>query len=237
MTGQKIINLAYLLSNTNSATFLDGNEANIYEHLNTFYGHRVLDILRVRVDKNASMQSSTTTLLSTEGLVSGDNGYNGEYAFPTNLLRPVRVEVSYDGINWIKCQVYDNAMNQKSEYNETQIKESFNERNPRVDFFRNSYKIRPLKTSAGNIDKGIYIEYEKRQVDFTSSTSPTEIEQNLHDILAYDLAGLEFIMHPEQHSQEQVVYFEKKKREVEKRFLNHYKTRLGNAKKMTFLYG
>jgi hypothetical protein len=135
MTGQKIINLAYLLSNTNSATFLDANETNIYEHLNTLYGHRILDILRVRVDKNASIQNSTTDFVSSTGLVKGDNGYNGEYTFPDDLLRPVRVEVSYDGVNWVKCQVYDNAMNQKSEYNETQINETFQYRKPTSRLF------------------------------------------------------------------------------------------------------
>lgn len=235
MTGQKIINLAYLLSNTNSATFLDANETNIYEHLNTLYGHRILDILRVRVDKNASIQNSTTSFLSSTGLVKGDNGFNGEYTFPDDILRPVRVEVSYDGVNWKKCQIYDNAINQGSEYNETQINDDFSIENPRVDFFRNSYKIRPINTKA-TVENGVYIEYEMRQQSFTSTTSPAEIEANLQDVLAYDLAGLEFIMHPEQHSQEQAIYFEKKKREVEKRFLNHYKTRLGNAKKITFTY-
>lgn len=236
MIGSSIANLAYTLSNTNSATFLDGDSTNLYVHLNTFYGHRILDILRVRVDRNATINEATTDLISTVGLSEGNNGYNGEYAFPADLLKPVRFEVSYDGITWKKARIYDNALNLGSEYNDTQLKGDFSEDDPCVDFSRNSFKLRPPKTTAGNITKGIYIEYEKRQADFTSSTAPTEIEANLQDILAYDLAELEFIMHPEAHTPTQINLFKQKKKEVEDRFLEFYKNALQVNKKITFVY-
>lgn len=136
MIGSAIISLSYRLVNKDSSTFLDGNSTNILADLNRLYGHRVLDILRVRVDKNASITNATTTHVSTVGLVAGDNGYNGEYAFPSDLLRPVRFEVSYDGVNWLKATVYDNELNQGSEYNNTQLVASFSEQEPRVDFTR-----------------------------------------------------------------------------------------------------
>lgn len=234
MIGSDIVEKSYRLTNSDSATFLDGNSTNIYKDLNTAYGHRILDILRVRVDKNASIQEAKTTLVSTVGLVSGDNGYNGEYAFPADLLRPTRFEVSYDGLIWIKCKIYDNAINEWSEFNDTQINDNFSQSEPRVDFTRNSYKVRPLKSTPGNIVNGIYIEYEKRQADFTSSTSPSEIEANLQDILAYDLAELEIIMHPEKYTNQFLQIFNKKKSEVEQRFLEFYATRFTNKKRMTF---
>lgn len=236
MIGSSIANLAYTISNTNSSTFLDGNSTNLYVHLNTLYGHRILDILRVRVDRNATINEATTDLISTVGLVVGDNGYNGEYAFPTDLLKPVRFEVSYDGITWKKCRIYDNALNLGSEYNDTQLEGDFSEDDPCVDFTRNSYKLRPPKTTAGNITKGIYIEYEQRQSDFTSTTAPSQIETNLQDILAYDLAELEFIMHPDSHTPNQIQLFKQKKREVEDRFLEFYKSNLKVNKKMSFNY-
>lgn len=236
MIGSKILNLAYTLTNTSSSNFLDADSTNIYEHLNTFYGHRVLDILRMRVDKNATIENATTDLKSTVGLSEGDNGYNGEYAFPSDLLKPVRVEVSYDGDTWLKCNIYDNALNQGSEYNDEQIESGFSQDNPRVDFTRNSYKIRPTKNTAGDITKGIYIEYEKRQDDFTDSTAPSEIESNLQDILAYDLAELEMIMHADRYKPQQVNLFRAKKAEVTERFKEFYINRLGNQKTMTFKY-
>ena len=234
MVGERILNLAYTLTNTNSGTFLDANSTNIYQHLNTLYGHRVLDILRVRVDKNATIQEATTDLISTVGLSEGDNGFNGEYSFPSNLLKPSRFEISYDGVTWKKCRIYDNALNDRSEYNDTQLESDFSQEDPRVDFTRNSYKIRPPKTTVGNITKGVYIEYERRQSDFTSSTAPSEIESNLQDILSYDIASLEYIMHPESHSQTQIQLFNKQKQEVEQRFLEFYKKQITSNKVMSF---
>jgi hypothetical protein len=236
MNGASILNLAYTLTDTSATTFLDGSSTNIYAHLNTLYGHRVLDVLRVRVDKNASITNARTDLISTVGLSEGDNGYNGEYAFPSDLLRPVRIEVSYDGVTWTKCEIYDNAINTSSEFNETQINTDFSQQYPRVDFSRNSYKIRPTKDSAGNITNGIYIEYEKRQADFAADTTPSEIETNLHDILAYDLAELEFIQHADKHSVNQLTMFNKKRTEMEQRFFNHYAMKLGNKQSITYQF-
>ena len=236
MIGSEILSNAYTLVNKVESTFLDGSTATFYKRLNTLYGHRILDILRVRVDKNATIEEATTDLISTVGLVAGDNGYNGEYAFPADLLKPTRFEVSYDGVTWIKAQIYDNALNQGSEYNDTQLESNFSQSEPRVDFSRNSFKLRPPKTTAGNITKGIYIEYEKRQADFTSSTAPSEIEANLQDILAYDLAELEIIMHADKYTASFINVFRAKKAEVEQRFLEFYMNNLGSQKKMSFKY-
>jgi len=234
MIGSEILDFSYDLVDKQESTFLDGTTATSYKRLNTLYGQRVLDILRVRVDKNATINEATTTLLSTVGLVAEDNGFNGEYAFPSDLLKPSRFEVSYDGKTWTKCEIYDNALNTRSEYNVDQLETSFSQSSPRVDFIRNSYKIRPPKNTAGNITSGIYIEYEQRQTDFTSSTAPADIESNLQDILAYDLAELEIIMHADKYSTQQITVFNNKRREVEDRFLAFYKKRLGGNKIMRF---
>jgi len=236
MIGSKLLSLAYLLTNKKESTFLDGTTATSYEHLNTFYGHRVLDILRVRVDKNATINEVTTDLISTVGLTEGDNGFNGEYAFPSDLLKPSRFEISYDGVTWTKCEIYDNAINTGSEYNDSQLETSFSTTKPRVDFTRNSYKVRPPKTTAGNITKGIYIEYEQRQTDFAAATTPSVIEANLQDVLAYDLSELEMIMHADKYSSQQIAVLRDKKQEVERRFLEFYMNNLNSKKNMTFQY-
>lgn len=234
MIGSAIISLAYRLVNKDSTTFLDGNSTNILADLNRCYGHRILDILRVRVDKNASMTSATTDLVSTVGLVAGNNGYNGEYAFPSTLLKPVRFEVSYDGVTWSQCTVYDNVLNQSSEYNNSQLIATFSQEEPRVDFNRNSYKLRPPKTTAGTITNGIYIEFEKRQSDFTTNTEPTEIEANLQDILSWDLAKLETVMHSSKYSNQELATFNMEYKVAEDRFLEFYKSNLPTKKTMDF---
>lgn len=236
MIGSKILAKAYRLTNKVETTFLDGLTATSYEELNDVYGKRVVDILRAGVDKNALMQSAYTDLISTVGLSEGDNGYNGEYAFPSNLVMPVRVEVSFDGVTWIKCDIIDNAINRRSEFNDTQINRNYSQSAPAVDFFHDSYKIRPIKNTAGDITKGIYIEYEKRQSDFSSSTAPTDIESNLQDVLAYDLASQEHIMHASKYKPIEIQVFNAKKQEVEDRFFKFYKTRLPIKKTMTFVH-
>lgn len=234
MTGQELLELSYLLVNKVQATFLDGTTATSYKLLNTAYGHRVLDILRARVDRNATVKEVTTDLISTVGLVEGDNGFNGEYAFPANLLKPIRFEISYDGVQWKKADIYDNGLNLGSEYNATQLETDFSQLQPKVDFARNSYKIRPPKNTAGDITKGIYIEYEARQVDFDWGTTPIEIEQSLQDLLAYDLAEMEILMHSAKYTAQEVQMFRLKKSEAETRFFEFYKSNLTPRKVMTF---
>lgn len=234
MIGSDIVELAQGLVSKDLANFLDGNLTNIYKHLNRLYGHRVLDILRVRVDKNASIKRYITTHFSTVGLVVGNIGFNGEYPFPADLLRPVRIEISYDGVTWTKCTIYDNALNEGSEYNDTQLRELFSEQEPRVDFNRNSYMIRPPKTTSGNISRGIYIEYEARQVDFTSSTTPLAIDQNLQDILSWDLAKLEMIVHAAKYSSQEIAIFNAEHSKMEQLFLSAYMTNLPTRKTIDF---
>ena len=237
MIGSKILAKAYRLTNKVESNFLDGTTATSYEELNDAYGKRVLDILQAKVDKNATMQSSYTNLISTVGLSEGDNGYNGEYAFPSNLMKPVRVEVKFDNNSkHKKCTIYDNAMNRFSEFDDKSINAKFSQENPYVDFFHDSYKIRPVKDTAGDITKGIYIEYAIRQSDFTSSTEPTDIEKNLQDILAYDLASQEHLMHTTEYKPIELQMFNAKKQEVEDRFFKFYKTRLPIKKTMTFVH-
>lgn len=233
MIGSEIVSLAMDLTSKTSTTFLDGNSTNIYKHLNRIYGHRILDILHARVDKNASIQEARTTLLSTVGLVYGDNGFNGEYAFPSDLLRPTRFEVSFDGVTWKQCKIYDNYLNTGSEFNENQIQSTFSEEFPMVDFTRNSYKVRPLKTTTGNITNGIYIEYEKRQADFTDSTSPTEIEQNLQDILAWDLAKLEMVKHAEKYTNKEITVFDAEHQRIKDLFFKNYEMDIPTRRTMT----
>jgi hypothetical protein len=212
-----ILSRAYRLTNTNSSTLLDGNSTNVLADLNSLYGHRTLKILGVRQDLNYAIEESYTDIKSITGLSAGDNGYNGEYAFPTDLLRPVRIEVSYDGLTWRPCEIYDINENSNSEFDD--VNGSFSTAIPYVRFERDSYFVRPLPTT--NVTNGIHIWYEKRQTDMTSG-SP-DFETNLHDILAYDLAELEILMHPDRYDQNWKSSFYKKKQDAEDDFNTFFK--------------
>ena len=226
MNVESIQNKAYRLTNTNSSTFLDGNSTNILEELNIQYGHRILDILRTRVDINASITQAKTDLISVTGLSEGDIGYEGEYPFPNDLLRPTRLEIKFDGTNWKKADIYDLNDNTKSEIQQSVVNGNFSTSNPFVRFERDSYFIRPMPTTS--VTNGIRVWYEQRQTDLTTD-SPT-FEQNLHDILAYDLAEQEMIMHAEKYPSNVVAMFYRKKQEVEDRFFAFYKDRFKRNK-------
>jgi len=223
MNVSEILNKAYRLTNTNATTFLDGNSANVLKDLNTEYGNRTLQVLKVRQDLNHLITEAYTDLKSMDGLSEGDNGYNGQYTFATTLLRPVRVEVSYDGKTWRPCEIYDLNDNSYSEHDEDDINSTFTTDNPFVRFEDNSYFIRPLKTTSGDISKGIHIWYEERQTDLT--TGSPELEDNLHNILAYDMAYLEILMHPDRYSFGWKRDFKEKRAEINELFNDFYKNR------------
>jgi len=230
MTGNNVADYARILLNRNSTTFSDADALTI---LNVAYGKRILDILRTEVDRNAQMTEATTTLISTVGLSSGNSGYMGEYAFPTNLVKPMRMEVSFDGVSWNKCQVYDINENLNSEATSDSINGTFSTSSPFVDFMRNCFRIRPLKTTAGDIAEGIRIWYEMRQTSLSALTETPDIEQNLHDVLAFDIAEVKALNQSQSYDVKWWNSFNKMKAEAENRFLQYYKSQMKRNNRLT----
>lgn len=162
-------------------------DAYLLDGINIHYAETVMDILRVKTDFNFNAKEAYATLLSTSGLAIGDPGYNGEYTFPSDLIRPIRVEISYDGDTWRPTEFYDVADNKSS--SEEGIADNlengiWNEARPFVRFERDSFFVRPLKTTAGNITGGIRIWYERRQADLITSDTPL-FESNFHNVLVF----------------------------------------------------
>lgn len=219
MTTATLYELTRDILNTNDTVLTD---AKLLSWLNIAYGHRILDILRYQVDRNASMEISKTDFVSTNGLVEGDNGYDGEYAFPAGLLRPTRMEVSYDGVTFNKCTIYDIGEFDWSEV--TGILENCSKSNPVVRFERDSFFIRPLNTS-DTVIYGIRIWYEERQTALTDGGTP-EFEANLHDLLAFDLAEMELMRHAEKYTDVVAARIRKQRAEREERFIEFYNNRM-----------
>lgn len=203
---------------TNSTVLPDSK---LLEWLNISLGHRTLDILKYQVDRNASMEMSKTNLVDTDSLVEGDNGYDGEYSFPTNLLRPIRMEICYDGTTFLPAKIYDLNESENSEVSD--INNVYSETEPYVRFERDSYFIRPLPTTA--VTYGIRIWYEKRQTALTDGGTPA-FEQNLHDILAFDIAGIEFVKNATLYPAEKYNRYRIEKKDVFDRFVSFYNDRM-----------
>lgn len=164
-------------SNTNSTKVSD---ASILIGVNLDYGELVMLALRSRGDFNFQINEATSDLISTSGLTAGQNGYNGEYAWPSDLVKPTRMEVSFDGTNFNKARVYDITDElSRSEFTQSDLNNTFSQNEPHVRFERNSFFIRPLKATTGNITGGIHIWYEQRQTALTASDTPV-IEPNYH---------------------------------------------------------
>lgn len=221
MTGTSIAEYARILTNTNSTTLSD---ADILIILNIKYGHRILDILKIQTDKNANLTESYTNLVSLTGLVAGDIGYNGEYPFPTGLLRPVRAEIRYTATGTpVECEIYDIADSANSEQ-PGEVNNTFSQANPYVRFERDSYFVRPIPETS--ITGGLHIWYEARQKALTALSETPEFEPNLHDVLSVDIAEVEALRHPENFTTEWRTAFKEIKTETVDRFKEHYKNRM-----------
>lgn len=169
------------ITRTNSSTFSD---TNIDTGVNLHIAEIIQLILKVNTDKNTAGSIVKTNLVSVTGLSEGDVGFNGEYPFPTDLIRPVRIQIKYPNADrYKKATFYDITENGESETDKTEINSTFSTTNPYVRFYRDSYFIRPLPES--NVSNGIYIWYEQRQTDLSNDTDTPDFETNFHNILVY----------------------------------------------------
>ncbi len=225
MTTATIYTLTRDILGTNSSVLPDSK---LLEWLNIALGHRTLDILKYEVDRNASMEMAKTDLVDTTSLTEGENGYDGEYAFPTDLLRPIRMEISFDGISFYPAKIYDLNENDESEI--TDLSNRYAQDEPYVRFERESYFIRPLP--ADDVTAGVRIWYEMRQTALTDGGTP-DFEQNLHDILAFDLAEMELMRNARLYSSETVSRIRNERTRRENRFIAFYNNRMKRNFKAT----
>lgn len=179
MTNDVIISEIRNELNTNSTRITDQY---LVDGLNIDDGELVMVALNSAPDHNFKQAEAWTDFVSASGLIDGDIGFNGEYPFPTDLIKPLRAEVSYDGITWVEATVYDIASSPaQSEHNFDQVQGDFSQAQPYIRFERDSYFVRPLTETT--IAAGIHIWYEKRQptmlvADIESDTP--SIEVNFH---------------------------------------------------------
>ena len=217
------------LTKTDTTTYSD---ANLLIDININYGKRMLDVMDLRTDKNTGVQDSYTDLISITGLVDGQNGYRGEYAFPSGLVKPFACLVSFDGTTYNFCTPYELSDRLCDELTEDSINGVFSENNPYVRFDRDSYFIRPLPDTT--VSQGIHVWYEKRQSDLT--TGSPDFETNLHDLIAYDCAEGYAIMNPDNYSNTWLTRLQSARRDEENRFAKFYKNRFKRNIKLSPIY-
>ena len=233
MNVQQLTDEIHWITKTDENTY---SSADILTGLNIHNGELVHDVLRVEATRNSFLKNSRYDLLSTAGLVEGQVGYNGEYPIPTDFLRPIRVEVSYDGILWLPCQMYDISQNtMSSEYNQDQIQSAFLPASPYfspaynpvinqpiIRFQRDSFTIRPLNDQ-GTIPNGLVIWYESREAALVNTTDSPSIESNYHDLYVLKSAMRYARRFPEKMNQAWLLEYTELKKSILEYYRNRFK--------------
>ena len=179
------------LTKTDITTFPD---TDLDREANTVYDSLVLEMVQASGQLNEQGAQAYTDFLAETGLVAGDNGYNGEYALPSDCLVLKRVEVKYDEDS-LPVTLYDVSENSMSEFDDSS--ESFSEADPKFRLFRNSMFIRP--TPETTVTNGLYVEYIARNSVLTATDSPV-FESNLQDLVPLGTAIRYFMRNPEKYN-------------------------------------
>jgi hypothetical protein len=118
--------------------------------------------------ENVGGSFKLTNLVSSDGLQSGDNGFNGEYSKPEGAVID-EVHVDF-GDGHVVAEIID-----KGELSSSMFEEdlSITEDKPKVFLFRDSYFVRPLNTGATvvNCIKLLVQSIEDELVEGTDSPS------------------------------------------------------------------
>jgi hypothetical protein len=162
------------------------SDADMLIDLNLIQGEILMMILASHGYSNINLTEAYADLVDGDDLSPGDVGYNGEYPFPTDLLRPVRAEIQYDSSSDpVPVKIYDQSENPNSEQND-EINDQFSEDKPYIKFGRDSYFIRPIPED--DMTAGLHIWYVKRQDDLSEDTDVPILDQNFHRIYPLKLA-------------------------------------------------
>ncbi len=180
------------LTKTDTTTFSD---TDLDREANTVYDGLVLEMVEASGQLNEQGSQAYTDFKTETGLVAGDNGYNGEYALPSDCLVLKRVEVKYDEDS-LPVTIYDVKENTASEFVDSS--ENFEEADPKFRLFRNSMFIRP--TPDTTVTNGLHVEYIARQAVLTASDSPV-FETNLQDLVPLGTALRYFMRNPDKYNQ------------------------------------
>lgn len=228
MTLQEIRDKTRFITRTDTTTFSNDD---IDREINSAYKQVAISILRAQGYRNQFGKNSYTDLIASDGLSPGDNGYRGQYSFPTDLLKPHRVEVKFSSTGTpVVATVYDMSESTLfSESDDDSLSSMASEENPVVRFENDSYFIRPLNTSGENVSDGIRIWYEYRQSALSEASDVPNFEETFHDILCY-MAAIEFyVRYPDKYNRKA----EQRVSELKNDLARFYRARMNYRKRIT----
>lgn len=187
MTNQDIWDEARYLTYTDEETYSD---TDLLRGTNILQREMFQSILQWLGFRKLNEDTYTTNFLTTNGLVAGQNGYNGEYRFDTTWVMVTGFSLKYpDAEYYAPAKIYDPDQYVINDVDADSYNAQFGEGAPEVHFKRNSYVIRPTITTVGDtVANGILITAVTRQSDLTLASQLPIGEQNFHQWYALKLA-------------------------------------------------
>jgi hypothetical protein len=155
---------------------------------------------------------------NTTGLVAQDLGYNGEYPFPSIAVKLEEVYVKYVSTDdYVKAEIVD-----KSELSSEMFEDTgaYDETNPKVFIYRDSFFIRPLLT-ATTVTDGIKLLVLARQDTLTNASDSPTFESNFHNLIPLKVAQDYYLVYPDKYNPR----IDKKVNELESQLITFYQDR------------
>lgn len=147
-------------------------------------------ILDSQDDWDIDDSNNTNYPIATTNLVAGQR----DYTFPVTLgiTQIKRVDVTYDGVTWVKCTEMDSSMIKDNIGNDDYVDNTFSTAQPYYDMKSNAIWLYPRPTS--NVSNGLRIEYFRDfniiDADDLSSTSlEPGFDRAFHPMIAYGAAA------------------------------------------------
>lgn len=184
MTREEIRDECRYITKTNSTTLSD---ADFNTGLEIIRKRIMTKVIHASTDWNIKGEIAQTDLVSTTGLTAGELGYNGEYPFPTDLTKLIRIDVSYDGDYFYKAKQYFINDKDDSEETDDERDDMGTETAPVARIYRDSFFLRPLPDTT--VTNGIRVKYQVELSDLSDDSSePDEFAEVGHEIYVYAMA-------------------------------------------------
>jgi len=165
------------------------------------------DLLKIATsDINETIFELTTELMLMQDSFDWDDPYKSDYPIATtplvanqrdyqfdniSFLKLKRVDITYDGTNWVRAEAFDSAAYQDGFGNDTKVDEQFTSDAPKYDPKAFGFWLYPRATAAQVANGALArIEFSRGHTEYvsTDTTKQPPIDRPFHDLIAIGAA-------------------------------------------------
>lgn len=223
MTLQQLIDFTRRVTRTNATTYTD---ADITQDLNLAQGKVISRILQKQTSFDFQGQIAYANIKNYEGVLEGDQGYQGMYKFPADLLKIVRLEVAFTtgGVSTLLKERDITSPQRELDDTLSQF----------YSVFAGTIRISPKPTE--DVYNGMKIFYEKRAADLVEMDDKPVYEETFHNILPLEASREYFSYDPTEANVYRKNSVEQKLAEEYSRLDQYYATKENRNYKITPKY-